>query len=191
MKKVARIHLLVHPGFSADPAFYGEPGVHGGSGTLSRRYFGRAKELSGDELMVAISPAERAEFRRDIVSGAAHAMFLRELHGILRERLVVLSDRVYPGTPDDSGTLALRIARARGFSVSRWVRSVAYGEMLGECVERAADSFNRSARLHRKTGIEVGMTDFGLFYDSIGPETLRHAIEDARRSFPRVEYLCK
>ncbi|MEW6723026.1 MAG: hypothetical protein AB1324_07215, partial [Candidatus Micrarchaeota archaeon] len=131
----------------------------------------------------------KSEFRWDLAAGAAHAALLRELRGILRGRLIALSDRVYPGAPDDSGTLALRVARARGFSVSRWVRSVAYGEMLGECVERAAHNFNRSARLHRKTEVEVGMTDFGLFYDSIGPETLGDAVSAAALAFPRVEFV--
>ncbi|MEW6036376.1 MAG: hypothetical protein AB1529_07220 [Candidatus Micrarchaeota archaeon] len=166
--RVRSIHILVHPGFSSDPAFYSEPDLVRNSRRLFDRYHEKAGGMGHDELMVALTHSNRQFFRDDAKGGFGYADWLKELRDVLGKRLIVLCDET--AESPDAARMALRIARARGFSVSRWVRTVAYGEMLGECVERAAEAFNRSAMLHRKTEIDVGSTDYGLYYDSIGPD---------------------
>ncbi|HSB47295.1 MAG TPA: hypothetical protein VLD37_04720 [Candidatus Bilamarchaeum sp.] len=185
-ERIRRIHILVHPGFSADPLFSSEPSLAEKCRLLFRRYEEKAGAMGGDELMVALTHSGRREFMDDVAGGAGYAEWLLGMRRTLGKRLIVLcNDMADSPAP---ARLALRIAKARGFSVSRWVRCEAYGEMLGECVDRAAEAFNRSARLHRKSEIDISATDFGLFFDSTGPENIGKHVSDARTLFPRLTY---
>lgn len=183
MKKlrIRQLHLLIHPGFSTQPAFASEESLRAGNAELFRRYREKAEGMGPDEIMVAIAHSSGRELREGVSGCLEYAMFLTRLKGTLGKRLIVTGD-FGPGTVDK----AFSIAGARGYSVSRWVRSIAYGEMLGECVERVADSFNRMANFHRKTEIEVRYTDCGLFYDSVAPESLAELCRNG--AYGRIAY---
>lgn len=87
-KKISKIHFLIHPGF-----------IHCGNFLLNK-YIAKAKELGGEEIMVAFSPSldmynsrrrETETLKKDIKNERRYTKTLMQLKSILGNRLIVLT----------------------------------------------------------------------------------------------------
>jgi hypothetical protein len=191
---VSRLDFLVHPGFQSmehgkdrvdNP---GGPHIPNKYDALLKLYVERAKTLANDQVMIAFTNILPAGFSEDGPTLDA----LYEIRTILGKRFIALSAKqgIFPeaeeeGLPDAIST-AKRIAKARGFSINTRTPTVAYGELLGGCVDGAANHMNKKGGFRRKTQILPEFTDV-----SITPEwkLLRRPVVDVEfGNYNRISY---
>ena len=172
---VKRIHLLVHPGFLLDTAHEIDPYIDKLKyAQLLDKYKDSAEKMGEDEIMVAFLHTSPDQFKRDLKENKQYATFIRKLKAILGNKFFVVSGDFEIFHEENDIEKLLQIIKGRGFNLSDEVESVAYGETAGACVEEGANTFNRTAKLKKRTAILLGLTDL-----SLDDEKIRKAVKTA------------
>jgi len=166
MTKISKLSFLIHPGFQSSEhgrVISNAQVVHSAHDTNKYdaqldKYVAHARSLKSDEVMVAFTAQTKNDY---FMTGAPYMKALREIRDILGRRLIILSagqQIMSDGQPQGFETLK-KIARARGFVFDKSITTEAFGEMLGGCVEDAANCLNTSGELRKKTKIIPELTN--------------------------------
>ena len=181
--EVSRIHFLIHPGYMSLPEtreeFVNEPKAIEEYKELFDKYFKKARSLANNELMFVFMPLTITDLKQNKKINDFIYIKLSELKDILQQRGIFLTDHVnktiVTGDPEeyyekDQGEKILhkqfsdmmRVAKARGYTLTPEVESEAYGEMLSTCVDIGASNIQSKLGLIKPTTIRTALTDMGL-----------------------------
>lgn len=179
-RPISRIHILIHPGFITDPRV-NEDGYESKFEGVFKGYLNEARAMTPTEVMIAFCHAYRSELKIDLKAGNSYAVALRELKGLLKERLVVIANQQNDWISSPYlGRLALASLSRRGFVFNRDIETVAYGETDGACVPAGAIMFNSAARLRQPTRIIQRLTDSQFYPKSVRRQNLQDTLTDYR-----------
>mgnify|MGYP003395131755 CR=1 FL=1 len=150
-REVAKIHLLVHPGFIANelhretlagrpvPAYL--PDYAQESEKLLARIVEHAGTIPENEIMVVITDGDRSELGSEM----PYADLIDQLRTALKRRLIVLTDPTFDslnvGTSEHVFADFQKLATARGYSFGPQTPLEAYGETSTNCVPRVLAAF--------------------------------------------------
>lgn len=181
---VSKIHFLMHPGYITDanhdpldPHPIG-PEELGDYAVISKRYQAKAEEVKNraGEIMVAFLHKPGKQFRQEYKSPSdyrqaqLYTQIIEDLKKILGNRLIVLSQdfNIVKDPQKDLNALAeareawqaiIRIAQAKGYTISKAVEKEAYGEWLAECVLYGAGNLDLANELTGKTVVRPKLTE--------------------------------
>ncbi len=160
LQEVSKIHFLVHPGYLSDERTKitedDEATRHQG---LFEKYLAEAKNLKNNELMVALTHTLKNQYKEDLEGNLFYFKKLQELKDILGKRLIVLSSDFDLFSGKEVMQTIKDLAKKRGYVFDENVKSDAYGETLGACVDGIAQNLNTTGNFLNKTKIRSELTD--------------------------------
>jgi hypothetical protein len=183
MKKISKIHFLIHPGFFEMDArlanAFDNPDWQKQDIDLLRglfeRYLEKFSNLPNHELLVALTYDYRKDLKKRLggasSSWPSYVDVLRQLKKDLGDRVVVFSESAVTHTHDRKITLLdlqekmQRILKGRGYEVSEDVVLEACGELINNCVEAYGEAFRRDMKTEEPLQVDTTATDAVRYRD--------------------------
>jgi hypothetical protein len=177
MKKLSKVHLLVHPGFFEIDAQFSNIFDDGRQQSrdidflrgLFEKYLEKFSHLPDNELLVAFTYDYRKALKNKIeTAGSSWPSYIDLLHELKRnlgDRIVVFSESAVTHTGDrkivlrDLQEKMRRILEGRGYEVSENVVLEACGELINNCVETYGEAFRHDADIQEPLVVDTAATD--------------------------------
>lgn len=191
LKKISKIHFLVHPGFLSDP-------VTKDSGEtledlkkyhkLLDMYLEQAKKLKDDELMIALTHTDKSEYKEGLEEQSIRFTKLQDLKKILGKRFIVLSSDFDVFWDEEAMKTIKDLAKQRGYFFDENVLSEAYGETLGVCVDNVAQNMNETGGFKNKTIIRPELTDASLYEGYLKSKSIENTKIISKKEHDRIDF---
>src|SRR3989338_4371783 len=151
-REIARIHFLVHPGYTAKMTSHQENGIK-----LLENYIKKSSTLKPNEIMIIFAHAISTTFVREFrASEQAYVQTIRHIKKILGNRLIVLADSegdfrsvVRWENRDTIWRKIKNIIEKRGFVLGSQLEVEAYGEFTEVCVKFTSENMQEASGINK------------------------------------------
>lgn len=170
--RVSKAHFLVHPGFVSTKQKFKESTTPEAIELLHQKYLAKARSLKDDEIMFAFVHALRKKDQKSADNLESYRALIKELKGILKSRLIVLSDnpnkaygldsRVLPIGASNGMPIMKKLLDSRGFYTDEDTLSEVYGELIAFCTTLIGSNLNTEFGFKHPTPIKTHLTDMSM-----------------------------